>query len=149
MLASRRRRETRMVLPLALYVDGVPYSSTDSVIGIWMYNLVSERRHLLALLKKRNACRCGCRGWCSYYIFFKWLHWSLEAMAQGRYPQGRHDGKPWKESNTARAVLGGQPLQFAGALLPSRGTGWNSPTHLGFLVGMEMLLQPPFLTNSP
>ena len=30
-----------------------------------MCNLVSGARHLVAVLKKKDLCRCGCRGWCS------------------------------------------------------------------------------------
>ena len=36
-------------IPAAIYLDGVPYSQTDSVIGFWIENLISSRRHLFAL----------------------------------------------------------------------------------------------------
>ena len=31
------------VLPLALYLDGVPFTKRDGLIGWWAYNLVSEK----------------------------------------------------------------------------------------------------------
>jgi hypothetical protein len=35
------------VAPFALYVDGVPYSLTDSIIGYWLICLVTGKRYLL------------------------------------------------------------------------------------------------------
>lgn len=59
-----------LVLPIALYIDGVPFSQTDSVLGWWLVNLVSGQRYLYGLLRKSTACRCGCRGYCSFHMFF-------------------------------------------------------------------------------
>ena len=39
---------TECFVPLSLYIDGVPYSLTDSVVGIWIQNLVSRRRSIVA-----------------------------------------------------------------------------------------------------
>ena len=57
----------QLVWPFGIYMDGLPYSLTDSVLGVWLVNLVSEKRHLIAVLRKRVVCQCGCRGWCSYF----------------------------------------------------------------------------------
>jgi hypothetical protein len=50
------------VQPVSLYIDGVPYSLTDSVIGFWFVNEVTGRRYLIAALRKKLVCTCGCRG---------------------------------------------------------------------------------------
>jgi hypothetical protein len=55
------------VLPIALYMDGVPYSHTDSVIGVWICNLLTGVRHLSLVVRKRLVCKCGCRSWCSFF----------------------------------------------------------------------------------
>ena len=53
------------VLPLALFLDGLPYSLTDSIIGFWFVNVVTGARFLMGTFRKRRFCRCGCKGWCS------------------------------------------------------------------------------------
>eukprot|EP00969_Alexandrium_andersonii_P323140 14277709-Alexandrium_andersonii.AAC.1 len=40
------------VFPLALYMDGLPYTKSDSLLGVYVYNLVSGTRHLVAVLRK-------------------------------------------------------------------------------------------------
>ena len=62
-----------LVLPLNLYLDGVPYSHTDSVLGVWLENVVDGRRVLVAVIRKRLCCRCGCRHWCSLDALFRFL----------------------------------------------------------------------------
>ena len=56
------------VIPLALFVDGVPYSINDSVVGFWLINLVTMERTLLVAVRKKLCCRCGCRGWCTFFF---------------------------------------------------------------------------------
>ena len=43
------------IWPLALYLDGVGFSKRDGVLGIWLINLVTSRRHCIVALKKRNC----------------------------------------------------------------------------------------------
>eukprot|EP00969_Alexandrium_andersonii_P260707 11526298-Alexandrium_andersonii.AAC.1 len=52
----------RPVLPISVYMDAVPYSDSDSVVGIWVTNLVTQARHIAAVVRKRLVRRCGCRG---------------------------------------------------------------------------------------
>ena len=56
------RNSEQAVLPLALYLDGVPTTTRDGVLGIFVYNLITYKRHLVAVLRKSNFCKCGCRG---------------------------------------------------------------------------------------
>ena len=51
------------VVPVALYVDGVPYSHVDGAIGFWLINMVTQLRVLSVMLRKKLLCKCGCRGW--------------------------------------------------------------------------------------
>ena len=57
---------TEVVLPLDIFVDGLPYSLVDSVVAIWLINVVTKRRHVLAVVCKRLSCKCGCHGWCTF-----------------------------------------------------------------------------------
>jgi len=76
----------RTTLPVALYVDAVPFSREDSCIGIWTICLLSHRRWLNCALRKTSLCACGCKGWCTIYPALKMLSWSLLCLATGGYP---------------------------------------------------------------
>ena len=105
-----QRCRDRMVAPVAIYVDAVPYSESDSVIGWWMVNLLSGRRFLVGLLRKRLSCRCGCRGWCSFYAIFRALHWMIKCGADGVWATARHDREPWQPLDVSRAAKSGQHM---------------------------------------
>ena len=68
----------RIVLPLTLYVDGVQYQTRNSLVGFWLVNMASGRRHLVLTLRKGALCRCGCRGRCSFWVVFEFLKWCLQ-----------------------------------------------------------------------
>ena len=128
---------------LALYIDGVPYSRHDGFLGFWVYNLITWKRHLAVVLRKSQMCACGCRKWCSLWPVFRFLQWSLRALADGRWPAARHDAAPWAAEDATRAALAGSPLP-RGALVLLKGDWsevcltlgvptWSSTTHPCFL----------------
>ena len=120
------------VAPLALYIDAVPYSHTDSVLGFWMSNLVSGRRFLFTVLRKKNICKCGCRGWCSFYPVFRCIRWSLEALARAEWPQARHDGADWQHPDRMRAAKAGTPIRMRACCLYVKGDWAEYSSTLGF-----------------
>ena len=108
--------------PYAIYMDGVAYSQVDSVLAVWAYSLVTGRRHLLALVRKKHVCQCGCRGWCTYWCVLTWLHWSCRTLHQGEYPTSRHDGAPWQEGrDSERETQAGQPMPYKACLVFHQG----------------------------
>ena len=102
------RSRPLVAVPVSLYLGGIQYATRDSVLGIFLVNMVTSARHLLCSLKKKDLCRCGCLGWCSLWPLFSFLHWSLRALGLGLYPAERHDGKPFQDhrSHEARKDLG-------------------------------------------
>ena len=84
-----RENPSEYVLPLGIFLDAVPYSHVDSVIGFWFINLVNNDRYLAVVLRKSQCCICGCRGWCTFHEIFKYLAWSVQALRQKRYFQQR------------------------------------------------------------
>ena len=98
-----------LLLPVALYIDGVAYSQVDTAIGFWFVNLISGARYLIAVLRKASLCECGCRGWCSLAEVFKFVHWSMLALSEGVFPSRRHDGLEFRGSEAKRAELAGHP----------------------------------------
>lgn len=119
------------VLPLALYIDGVPFTVQDSFLGFWVYNLLSMRRHLVAVVRKSQLCACGCRKWCSIWVVLEWLRWSFSALATGAHPTRRHDGSPWTPADGAREAAAGTPL-VRGALVLLKGDWSEFCLTLGF-----------------
>ena len=111
------------VLPVALYIDAVPYTLTDSVIGFWMINVLTGRRHLFLILRKRMVCKCGCRGWCTFYPIMVFVHWCLQAFAAGVVPCQLVDGSPVNASCQCQWLLNhaGSPLVVKAALTRIQG----------------------------
>ena len=101
-----------LVHPFCIYIDAMPFTRSDSILGITVYFLLTERRHLVFVIRKSEVCSCGCRGWCSLAPVFALLAWSCRAMLCGVYPSARHDGKPWLDSDSGRAVFSGKALGF-------------------------------------
>jgi len=115
------RAVANIVIPLALYLDGVPSTKRDGVLGIFIYNLVTLKRHLIAVIRKSSLCKCGCKGWCTLHPVWCCVHWSLTAMSRGRFPATRHDNANWKPADAERSGLAGSPLAFTGMLLQIKG----------------------------
>ena len=59
---------SKPVWAAACYVDGVPHTKRDGVIGFFIYSLVTQRSHSRVAVRKSDWCRSGCRGWCSVWI---------------------------------------------------------------------------------
>ena len=121
-----------LVLPFAIYMDGVSYSITDSVVAFWAYNLVTTRRHLICLARKKQVCKCGCRGRCTFWPILEWLRWSCQALHEGIYPHCRHDGHAWNASDTARSEVAGKPMPMKACLLLVKGDWAEFCERLGF-----------------
>ena len=98
------------VFPYAIYMDGLPYSQEDGVLGIWLVNLLTGERILFVVLRKRLLCTCGCRGWCSLFPVFLFIWWSLRAAAQNVWPGERHDFEDWDILDGDRKARVGTPL---------------------------------------
>ena len=89
-------------------------------MGFGAINLVTQRHHLTAVLRKRNSCNFGCKGWCNVYAILRMLRWSFRAMAAGAYPPGRHDG-PWREADARRVARAGERFKLRFAVLYIKG----------------------------
>jgi hypothetical protein len=109
------------VLPIVLYVDGVRTTRRDGVIGFWCYNLITMKRFLIALLRKSETCRCGCRGWCSIVPIFEMIRWSFQAFAQGVFPTTNWSGQHLSEDDGTRFLQAGKAMPCIGALTEIRG----------------------------
>lgn len=115
-----QQHDFRNIVPLGLYLDGVPFLKRDSALGIWLINLATTKRHLALVLRKRQTCRCSCQGWCTLFAAFEYLRWLAATMVNGTFPGRRHDGSPWAEGDPNKA-LGGSPLGYRACVLMVKG----------------------------
>eukprot|EP00959_Pyramimonas_sp_CCMP1952_P128491 2686987-Pyramimonas_sp.AAC.1 len=99
------------IVPLALYLDKVPYTDDESSLAIAVHLLSTGKRHLVAVIRVSDMCDCGCSHWCSYFPIYSAIAWSLGALVNGEYPSARHDQKDWNECDVERRTLGGQERQ--------------------------------------
>ena len=118
------------VFPLGLYMDGVPLTRHDGLLGFWIYNILSGSRKLVAVLRKSEHCNCGCRGWDSIFQVLLFLRWSLTCMKAGVHPGRRHDGAAFDEED--RLSLAGAPLGFHAALIFIKGDLAEYAATMGF-----------------
>ena len=122
-----------VVAPFGIFLDGVPYADDDSVVGAWAFDVLRGRRILLAIFRKRLMCRCGCRHWCTLYEVMDWLAWSVKALAEGTYPEQRHDKAPFSDnSDTERLELAGKRMIMRCCLLYIKGDWMELCTTFGF-----------------
>lgn len=135
------------LLPIALFIDGVPYSQTDSVVGFWIVNLISGRRHLCAVLRKKLTCACSCKGWCTFHAVFKMIAWSLGVLLGGRFPAHRHDGAPFGANDATRAAKAGAKMSYKAVVLFVKGDWSEYATTLGFPSWRDSL-RPCFACNA-
>ena len=107
--------------PGVLYVDGVPTTKKDGLLGFWVYFLLSRRkkRHLVCCIRKSRMCKCGCRGWCTLFVIFSWLNWSFVAAAAGINPSRTWDEQMF--TDTIRLGTAGVELLYSLAMVAIKG----------------------------
>ena len=103
------------VYAFTLFLDGVALTRVDGTLGVFAYNWLTRRKHLLLVLRKMDICHCGCKGWCSLFNAFVFLRWSAFSLARGELPFRRHDKKPWLASDRRRQRREGEQLNWRGA----------------------------------
>ena len=106
------RAAGEVVIGFALYVDGISFTSHDSILGIFIHILASGVRHLIVALRTSEMCGCGCRGWCSMFAIWHMIGWSIECLARGIHPTAREGGCDWRQCDSDMEAFSGQPLGF-------------------------------------
>ena len=136
------------VLPYALYTDGLPYSMVDSVVGIWLVSLLTGARQMIAVVRKKMLCQCGCRGRDTFYAIMSWLRWSLQVCASGRHPTTRHDRARFFPKESFREEVAGSPLRVGAAILYIKGDWAEFCERFGFPTSAHAL-RPCFCCSVP
>ena len=50
------------VVPIGFPVDGVGVQASESATSFWFIDMVTTKRHLVAVRRRPYMCRCGCGG---------------------------------------------------------------------------------------
>ena len=133
------------VLPLAIFIDGLKYTRRGNMTGFFMYDLVTQKRHLLATLRKSDQCRCGCGGRCSTFALMDVLKWSIEHCVSKTWPERRHDGADWDPCHDVdRSSRHGQPLSVRSCVLFVKGDWAEFSHNFGYLQWNSLQHPCPF-----
>lgn len=127
-----QRAGTDIVIPIALYMDGISMTRNDGIFGLFCYSLLSMRRHLIAVFRKSFMCKCGCGGRCTLVPLWALLHWSLSALAEGRWPSQKHDGTAWTRADGSRGSQAGKRMPFRACVLQIKADWAEFSKTLGF-----------------
>ena len=140
-----RQAHAGPVLPIAIFIDGVQFNKRTGMLAFYCYNLVSDVRHMLCVVRRNELCHCGCKGWCSVYAILNTIRWSLRQLALKRHPAVRHDNTPWKARfDDYRSEVAGQDLAMRACLLFYKGD-WAEYCHTFGLAGWSTRTSPcPF-----
>ena len=109
------------VYPVAIYLDKIEYSETESALGIMVYNVFNGTRHCCITIKSSALCRCGCRGWCTLFNVYWFLDWCNTVGRDGVLPARRHDFGPFDEDEGMRYIRAGQRMCCKFAVLFIKG----------------------------
>eukprot|EP00959_Pyramimonas_sp_CCMP1952_P036120 755618-Pyramimonas_sp.AAC.1 len=123
------------VFLLAVDTDGVAFAGTDAAIGFYVYNIVTRVRHLCAVARKSDACKCGCRMWCTIYAVLSMVRWSFLSMQGGRWPEARPGGSPWGASDVGEASCAGTQFGWRAVLLFLKADWSENVGTMGFASG--------------
>ena len=124
--------DEKPVWPLRFFVDGVPYSQNDGVIGFWLIDGINGKRYFIGGLRKKVICNCGCRGWCTFASVFEFVRYIFETLGEGKCPTNRHDRKPWNQCESKTRDRAGKELLFRGCLVFIKGDWAEYSGTLGF-----------------
>ncbi len=135
-------------LPIGVYLDGVAFRTPaagrqDGVLGLWLINLLTSKRFLVSVTLASDACRCGCRGWCSLFPHLHCLSWQIEHLSLGHRPARMWDGSPWPADSLFNAP---RDYGFRCALLWVKGDWSEHSKSLGLQPWGAYIGRPPTAT---
>ena len=139
-----RNTPDQVILPVAIYLDGISLTRNDSLLGIFVYCLVTMRRHLVAVLRKSFLCRCGCGGRCTMWPIFAIMSWSFRALAAGRRPATKPDGQAWSADDGARHSQAGADMRVRACVLYLKADWAEFSKTLGLASWSSQLFPCPF-----
>ena len=125
------RHPDRVVHPICLYLDGVPFTGKDGLMAVYVHHLLTNVRHLVAVIRQSAMCSCGCGGQCTLRVVFFVLRWTFVCASRGESPNTRHDNSPFHDYEWHRSQKGGSGIPVL-ALVHIKGDWVEFTKTLGF-----------------
>lgn len=114
--------EESATIPLGFHGDGAPFQKShhrSSSTEVYSWNFIVDKngkRYLFTNINKDFLLPDNQ----TTYPLLEVFRWSMVSLFSGHWPQSRHDGKCWQDSDKSRRQSFG-PLGFNGVLLQLRG----------------------------
>eukprot|EP00971_Amphidinium_carterae_P196457 3898558-Amphidinium_carterae.1 len=113
-------------------LDGVAITSDkrNGLLCFTICNLFSGNKWVWGAVRKSTLCKCSCKGWCTIWHFMQLVRWSMEALAEGNWPNADHLGQPFPDESF-RQQEGRNPFPLA-CLVQIKGdwAEWSHPLGL-------------------
>eukprot|EP00959_Pyramimonas_sp_CCMP1952_P469388 9494853-Pyramimonas_sp.AAC.1 len=121
-VCGKTPEERSRMVPLGVYMDAVDYSDKDRVLACSVTNLLTGRKHIVFVARKSSLCGCGCGNWCSLFVLFRFMQWSLIHAAEGRWASTRHDGSHFaSHMDQERLSMKDMRMCYSGILIDLNG----------------------------
>jgi hypothetical protein len=116
---------------LGIFMDAAGFTKNESFEGFFVNDLQTNQRFLIAVVRKAEACQCGCRGFCTYWPIHDAIRSDLESAAEGVWSVTSHLQEPHPDGSM-EALRAGKPmgLVLAACELRADMPGYTGP--LGF-----------------
>jgi hypothetical protein len=116
---------------VGIFMDDAGFTKNESFHAIYLNDVSSSVRFLLAILRKAEICQCGCRGFCTFWCIHDALLSDLQDAAVGRWSSSELDEQPF-QLGTPRGDRAGLPMGICLACTEMRADmpGYTGP--MGF-----------------
>jgi hypothetical protein len=116
---------------LGIFMDGAGFTKQESFEGLFINDLDTGQRWLIAIIRKAEVCGCGCRGFCTYWPVHDAILNDLQSSADGKWSMVSHLQEPFPVG-TREHSRAGQSMGVVLAVCEIRADmpGYTSP--MGF-----------------
>ena len=114
-----------------LFMDAAGFTKNESFEGLFINDLDTGKRWLIAVIRKAEFCQCGCRGFCTLWPVHDAILSDLQAAADGRWSVVSHLQQPFADG-TKDALRAGLSMGIVIAVCEIRADmpGFSAP--MGF-----------------
>ena len=116
---------------LGIFMDAAGFTKQESFEGLFINDLDTGMRFLIAVIRKAELCDCGCRGFCTFWSVHAAILSGLQTSAYGKWSLVYHLQNPF-ELGLRRQQRAGMSMGLVFAVTEIRADmpGYTSP--MGF-----------------
>jgi hypothetical protein len=116
---------------LGIFMDDAGFTKQESFEGLFISDLDTGMRFLIAIIRKAELCDCGCRGFCTFWPVHDAILSDLQSSADGKWSVVSHLQEAF-EPGSKRQQRAGMPMGLVLAITELRADmpGYTGP--MGF-----------------